>query len=104
MKMTNLLVLRARKVNQARLLMLSDQKDQEALWAPQVSREPEEKPELKVTREILAPGDGMVSLVPQETLGHPAHQDPMDHQVLEGTLLLRWLVDLMRSLEVLRWE
>jgi len=46
----------------------------------------------------------MVSLAPPETPAPLDHPDLMDHQDLEGTLLLRWLVDLTRRLEVLRWE
>jgi len=57
-----------------------------------------------VIREILAPEEEMESPAPQGTPGPPDPQDPTEPQDLEGTLLLRWLVDLMRKLEVLRWE
>lgn len=59
-----------------------------------------EKLALRVIREILDLEEEMVSLVPQETLDLLDH---LDHQGLEGTLLLRWPEDLMRKLEVLRW-
>lgn len=65
-----------------------------------MSRDHEEKLALKVIREILDLEEEMASLAPPETLARPAH---LDHQDLEGTLLLRWLRVLMRRLEALRW-
>lgn len=59
-----------------------------------------EKLALRVIREIPDLEEEMVSLVPQETLDLLDH---LDHQALEGTLLLKWLEDLMRKPEVLRW-
>lgn len=62
-----------------------------------------EREDLRVRREISAQEGEMASLVHLETqdpLGHQGLMVPLD---LEGTLLLRWLVVLMRRQEVLRW-
>jgi len=59
-----------------------------------------EKLALRVIREILDHEEEMVSLAPLATPDPLAH---LDHQDLEGTLLLRWPEVLMRSPEALRW-
>jgi hypothetical protein len=46
----------------------------------------------------------MVSPAPQGTPAPAAPPEPQEPPDLEGTLLLRWLVALMRRLEALRWE
>jgi len=63
-----------------------------------------ERPDQRVIREISDPEAEMVSPAPQGTQDPPAPPDPPGPLDLEGTLLLRWLVVLMRRLEALRWE
>lgn len=65
--------LRARRGNQEISLMLLDQEDRVALWAPQESREHVVTEETKERREALAPVVEMESLVPLVT---PDPQDP----------------------------
>lgn len=62
-----------------------------------------EKEELRVRREVPAQEGEMASLVHLETQDPLDHPDPMVPLDLEETLLLRWLVVLMRRQEVLRW-
>lgn len=59
--------------------------------------------DLRVRREALAPEEEMANLVHLVTLDHLGHQDLMVPLDLEETLLLRWLVVLMRKPEVFRW-
>lgn len=97
------MVQRDRKENQAILQMLLDQEDLLAQWDPQESKEHVARKDLRERREILAQEGEMASLVHLETqdpLDPLGHQDLMD---LEETLLLRWLVVLMRRQEVFRW-
>jgi len=63
-----------------------------------------ERPDPRETREISDPVAGMVSPAPQATQDPPDPPDPLGPPDLEGTLLLRWPVVLMRRLEALRWE
>lgn len=65
-----------------------------------MSRDHSEKLALRVIREMQDLVEEMASPAPPETPDPPAH---LEHQDLEGTLLLRWLEVLMRSLEALRW-
>lgn len=59
--------------------------------------------DLRVRREVPDQEGEMASLVHLETLDPLDHQDLMVPLDLEETLLLRWLVVLMRRQEVLRW-
>lgn len=62
-----------------------------------------EKEELRVRREVPAQEGEMANLVHLEIQDPLDHPDPMVPLDLEETLLLRWLVVLMRRQEVLRW-
>lgn len=53
--------------------------------------------------EFPDPEEEMESLAPLETPAPLAPPDHPAHLDLEETLLLRWLEDSMRKLEVLRW-
>lgn len=59
--------------------------------------------EIKERREALVPVAEMVSLVPLETPAPLDLQDLMDPLALVETLLLRWLVVLMRRPAAHRW-
>lgn len=74
-----------------------------AQWAHQESKENEDQEEITGRREPLVPAAEMVSLAPPETPAPLDLQGLMDPLDLVETLLLRWQVDLTRSLAALRW-
>lgn len=65
-----------------------------------MNREHVVKLALKEIGEMLDLEEEMVNLEPLET---PVPLDPPDRPDSEETLLLKWLEDLMRRLEALRW-
>lgn len=84
--------------------MLWDRGDQPVLWDPQENKGCEETEERRGRREVQGPVVEMVSRGPLETPGPLDRQGQTDLQASVGTLLLRWLVDLMTKLEEHRWE